>query len=207
MFKRFFRRAKSRDQRFVDTERYAERSSYTASSSSEDQEFIRVQNSTEMMVSYSEHEILESSLFLERIKHAIIPEEIITPDTQILDDISTPVIDLSALNSLGIISDSKIYSALIHSVLTNYHLNIKHFNHPDTFVEKHYDFFDSISSWIIFLSDEQECDFLDRFLDRYVDKPTLFLFSKLNKDASVKRIQQFIQQHNLSSSLSSKLTP
>lgn len=101
------------------------------------------------------------------------------------------------LNSLGVFSDSKIYSVLVHFILSKYELDIKHFNHPATFKKDKYPFFDTINSWIIFISDEQDSDFLDSFLDRYVDKPTLFLFSKVNKAACVSSIEKFIKQNNL----------
>ena len=117
------------------------------------------------------------------------------------------VITLLQLSGLGVFSDSKIYSALIHSVLSGYHLNIQHFNHPSTFKPERFELFDTVSAWIVFLSDDSgsdadtgysaDSDFLDLFIDRYVDKPTLFLFSKLNKDACIKRINQFIHQHSL----------
>ena len=82
-------------------------------------------------------------------------------------------------------------------MLSKHELDIKHFNHPSSFKKDKYPFFDTISSWIIFISDEQDSDFLDDFLDRYVDKPTLFLYSKVNKGACMSSIEQFRKQNNL----------
>lgn len=212
MFKAIFKKkSKPRDLRFLDSESYAERPSslkFQNASAGEGTEFIRVEKDKSAFVKPNG---IPSNSFLEHIKHVtsqdvILEEDLLheaieltLPQTKLyefdFDEVSSN--DLIELNSLGIFSDSKIYSALIQSVLSNYHLNIQHFNHPNTFKPRDYPAFDSISSWIIFLSDENESDFLTLFLDRYVDKPTLFLFSKLNRDASVKRIEQFIYQHNL----------
>lgn len=95
-------------------------------------------------------------------------------------------------NSLGIFSDSKVYSALIKNELSAYRLDVRHFNHPNTFVESRFDFFDRVSAWIIFLSDDGDEQFIDRFLDRYCDKPTLFLCPKASRTRTAARINQFI---------------
>ena len=214
MFKALFKRkSKYRDLRFMDTESYAARRSVSLGGKTYAAEdtFIRVEQAPS-----SEVGSLEGASFLERIRHAtsqsIVLEDSALDETIELglpevnpqknnaycfdfDEVSSN--DLKQLSGLGVFSDSKIYSALIHSVLSDYHLNIQHFNHPNTFKPENFKVFDSISAWIVFLSDESESDFLDLFLDRYVDKPTLFLFSKLNKDASIKTINQFIQQHRL----------
>ena len=227
MFKVFFnKKSKNRDLRFLDSETYSKRqpTKFRHASDSDDDAFIRVESD-----GYSAYNAIQEISFLERIKHATSEktalEETALDETN-LDEIielglpenpqpkknvygfdfeQVSSNDLKQLKGLGVFSDSKIYSALIHSVLSDYHLNIQHFNHPNTFKAKNYEYFDSISVWIVFLSDENDCDFLDLFLDRYVDKPTLFLFSKLNKDASIKRIHQFIQQHNLHKAISDTL--
>lgn len=218
MFKTLFNKKKSRDFRFVNPESYAKSHSFNVNNTykKEEDAFIRVEQ--EESVNLNDGQTFS---FLERIKHAtseVVLEEIVVeaPSNDEIIELGLPhhqseskpnvygfdfdkvsSRDLKQLSGLGVFSDSKIYSALIHSVLSDYYLNIQHFNHPSTFKPSNYKLFDSISAWIIFLSDENDCDFLDLFLDRYVDKPTLFLFSKLNKDASIKRINQFIQQHRL----------
>tara|TARA_R110001592_G_scaffold140906_1_gene362024 strand:- start:3920 stop:4660 length:741 start_codon:yes stop_codon:yes gene_type:complete len=96
---------------------------------------------------------------------------------------------------IGVFSDSKIYSSLIHSVLNPYSLTVGHFNHPNTFVEKKYKEFDEIDAWVIFLSEEDESDFLDKFLSRYEDKPTLFLFPKMERSNCHSSINNFILEH------------
>jgi len=104
--------------------------------------------------------------------------------------------------SLGIFSDTKMYSALIKSELNSYDINIKHFNHPKTFIPCQYPFFDSISAWIIFLSDEADDAFLDNFIDRYIDKPSLFLFAKTNRLKTAQKINDFVKEAGLASNKS-----
>ena len=95
-------------------------------------------------------------------------------------------------NSLGIFCDSKMYSALIKNELLEYRLDVRHFNHPRTFVKSRYAYFDRISAWLLFLSDECDEAFIDSFLDRYSDKPTLFLCPKMSRKGTTERIREFI---------------
>lgn len=99
--------------------------------------------------------------------------------------------------SLGIFSDSKMYSALIRKELSSYRVDVRHFNHPTTFVESRYEFYDRISAWILFLSDDCDEGFIDRFLDRYCDKPTLFLCPKMSRKNATERVKEFINQYGL----------
>lgn len=214
MFKALFKRkSRHRDLRFVDSEPNKNHAVDNLRNrvNPADDSFIRVEQGVNSNV-----DPLQGASFLDCIRQAT-SQHIVLDDSSLdetielgLPQISQPknnayrfdfdeVVssDLKQLKGLGVFSDSKIYSALIHSVLSDYHLNIQHFNHPSTFKPQKFKVFDAISAWIVFLSDESDSDFLDLFLDRYVDKPTLFLFSKLNKDASIKTINQFIQQHRL----------
>ncbi len=100
-----------------------------------------------------------------------------------------------ASKKIGVFSDSKIYSALIQSLLNPHELSIGHFNHPNTFVAEKFTEFDEISAWIIFLSDEDESDFLDQFLNRYENIPTLFLFPKMKRANCQSTINEFIREH------------
>lgn len=203
MLKNLFKKAaKRRDIRFMDIESYKYqkvKKSAMQHKQPEDEQIL-VEDDAKSY-SFDEPEKVSSVSFLELIRQVTTSsnsfekeQETKTPDRLIN---TAPEEGKHFLNSLGVFSDSKIYSALIHSALSKYDLDVQHFNHPDTFTQNKYAHFDSISSWIIFLSDEQDCDFLDKFLDRYVDKPTLFLFSKLNKDACMSRIEKFIRQNNL----------
>ena len=99
------------------------------------------------------------------------------------------------MKKIGVFSDSKIYSALIHSLLKPYSLNVGHFNHPNTFVNEKFNKFDEISAWIIFLSDEDDSDFLDQFLNRYEDKPALFLVQKMQRSHCHSSIKGFVLEH------------
>ena len=107
-----------------------------------------------------------------------------------------PAVSSVASKSLGIFSDTIIYSAMIKSELKQYDVTIKHFNHPNTFTSEKYSTFDDISAWIIFLSDDKTDGFLDKFIDRYVDKPTLFLFAKANRFETAQKINQFVAENN-----------
>lgn len=106
-------------------------------------------------------------------------------------------------NSLGIFSDSKAYSALIKQELNAYQIAIRHFNHPSTFKENRYEFFDQISAWILFLSDDCDEEFIDRFLDRYSDKPTLFICPKTSRLRTSDRINDFIKACRLEDKIDS----
>jgi hypothetical protein len=198
MLKKFFTKNKKRcDIRFLDAESFKNQHALGRDvlRQQSDDSFIKVEKNN-IHSAFLDLEAFDSVSFLEVIRQATIYSEVSDNDQGDVVS-SNGNLTKTHLNSLGVFSDSKIYSTLIQSVLSSHDLNIEHFNHPNTFKQDKYDFFDEISSWIIFLSDDQDSDFLERFVDRYVDKPTLFLFSKLNKDAFVKRITQFIQQNNL----------
>ncbi|TDT44456.1 hypothetical protein DES49_0562 [Halospina denitrificans] len=99
--------------------------------------------------------------------------------------------------SLGIFSDSRIYSAMIQHELKRHDVTIKHFHHPASFRPERFDFFDSIDAWMVFLSDDYEGDFLEQFLERYDDKPTLFLFEKCQRRRTARNIDQFLTENTL----------
>mgnify|MGYP006981142851 CR=1 FL=1 len=104
---------------------------------------------------------------------------------------SGPVlVEEDARTSLGVFFDHQIYSKIIRTAVENTDVKIKHFNHPASFTPELFPLFDKISSWIIFLSDES--DFLDHFLDRYIDKSTLFLFEHTSEQETQQKIQQFL---------------
>ena len=196
--KLFANNKKRRDIRFLDAESYKhlQKTDVSQVFQQKNDEFIRV-DKDQIDSGFEELESFDSSSFLDLIKQATIYNDSLEDNLSNHEVIEDADYQNSKIKSLGIFSDSKIYSALIQTVLNNFDVNIKHFNHPSTFRPEKYDFFDDVSSWIIFLSEDEDNQFLDNFLDRYVDKPTLFLFSKLNKDAFVKRISQFIQQNDL----------
>jgi hypothetical protein len=116
-----------------------------------------------------------------------------------INDVGTiPLYDVeesTVTKKIGVFSDSKIYSALIQSLLIPYSLNVGHFNHPNTFVTEKFKDFDEISAWIIFLSDEDESDFLDQFLNRYENKSALFLFPKMERSNCNARIKDFVLEN------------
>jgi len=99
--------------------------------------------------------------------------------------------------SLGIFSDSRIYSSMLKHELKHYNVAIEHFHHPDSFQPEQFDLFDSIDAWMIFLSDTHESDFLERFLDRYDDKPTLFLSEKIQRLRTSRNIDRFLTENGL----------
>lgn len=101
-----------------------------------------------------------------------------------------------AASRIGIFSDTLLYSEFITSFLQILEVDIKHFGHPNTFNKNTYSQYDDISAWIIFLSDSNGAHtqdyFLDRFLDRYVEKPSLFLCSETNRVKTSEKINQFV---------------
>jgi len=99
--------------------------------------------------------------------------------------------------SLGIFSDSRIYSAMIRHELKGCGVKLRHFHHPASFQPERFARFDRISAWMIFLSDDHDSDFLDRFLDRYGDRPTLFLFEKSQRRRTSSNIARFLEENNL----------
>jgi hypothetical protein len=108
-------------------------------------------------------------------------------------------------NSLGVFSDAKIYSALISSEIQQYSVNLKYFNHPNTFVSGKYSLFDNISAWIVFLSEDADEAFLETFIDRYIDKPCLFLFEKGNRSKTGQKVSRFLTDNGLILKKSSSL--
>ena len=103
----------------------------------------------------------------------------------------------SFLNSLGVFSDTKMYSALISSELKQHNINLKYFHHPQNFVANQYSFFDKISAWIVFLSEDADERFLESFIDRYIDKPCLFLFEKGNRNKTGAKVSRFLEDNGL----------
>jgi len=100
-------------------------------------------------------------------------------------------------SSLGVFSDTKMYSALISSELKQHTINLKYFNHPKNFMSNQYSFFDNITAWIVFLSEEADENFLEAFIDRYVDKPCLFLFEKGNRSKTGQKVSRFLVDNSL----------
>jgi|GEM_PF-588555 hypothetical protein len=105
----------------------------------------------------------------------------------------------AAGKSLGIFSDSRIYSAMIRHELKCHDVTIKHFHHPASFRPERFDLFDSIDAWMVFLSDDYDGPFLEEFLDRYEDRPTLFLFEKSQRRRTSRNIDQFLAENELTS--------
>lgn len=103
----------------------------------------------------------------------------------------------AAEKSLGIFSDSRIYSAMIKHELKRHDVSIKHFHHPASFNAERFGLFDSIDAWMVFLSDDYDGPFLEEFLERYDDKPTLFLFEKSQRWRTARNIDQFLAENEL----------
>jgi hypothetical protein len=99
--------------------------------------------------------------------------------------------------TLGIFSDSKIYSALIKHELSSHQVQLKHFNHPKTLNPQNFDKLDQVGAWIVFLSEVENDDFLDVFFNRYSEKATLFLFEKMSRRQTSQKVAEFLQQNKL----------
>jgi hypothetical protein len=74
---------------------------------------------------------------------------------------------------------------------------LKYFNHPKNFISSQYPFFDNVTAWIVFLSEEADDSFLETFIDRYIDKPCLFLFAKGNRNKTVQKVSRFLVDNHL----------
>lgn len=98
----------------------------------------------------------------------------------------------SRLPKLGVFSDNKAYSAFLKTELSKLNVDLQHFNHPNSFKPDNYPHLDTIDAWVVFLSDEAEENFLDEFLGRYIDKPTLFLMPKTKRKTSSLSISKFV---------------
>ena len=102
---------------------------------------------------------------------------------------------------IGIFSATFLYSDFIRSSLQILEVDIEHFGHPNTLHATAYPIYDDIPAWIIFLSDSSgfhsQDHFLERFLERYVDKPTLFLCAQASRVKTSEKINQFIADTGL----------
>lgn len=102
-----------------------------------------------------------------------------------------------ATPTLGIFSDSKIYSALIKHEISNYQVQLEHFNHPKTLTPQNFEKLDQVGAWIVFLSEVENDEFLDVFFDRYSEKPSLFLFEKMSRRQTSQKVAEFLKQNEL----------
>ncbi len=94
---------------------------------------------------------------------------------------------------LGVFSDNKPYSSFVRAELSKLRVDVQHFNHPSTFNASNFTQLDKIDAWIVFLSDDSDGEFLDAFIDRYIDKPTLFLVPKAKRKTATHTIREFIE--------------
>lgn len=117
-----------------------------------------------------------------------------SPDTAIF--VTRPGSAISSGTSLGFFSNSGFYSSFIKATLENCNVANRHVNHPDNFQPENYPFFDTISAWLIYLSEDCNTDFLNRFLERYYDKPTLFLCPNTDRNKTKRKIQSFVSSLN-----------
>ncbi|MFE8072241.1 hypothetical protein QQM79_14385 [Marinobacteraceae bacterium S3BR75-40.1] len=99
--------------------------------------------------------------------------------------------------SLGVFSDSTGYSALIKQELAAHELFIRYFHRTSTFTPERYPLFDEVAAWIVFLSEDDESDFMERFLERYAEKPTLFIFEHNTRHKTAAAIARFVTDNAL----------
>jgi len=101
------------------------------------------------------------------------------------------------IKSLGFVSDSLTNSKLIVNHVKRTDIQVRHFSHTSVFTSDQYSKLDEISAWIIYTSDHSDGFFLDQFLDRYIDKASLFLFENMESDYANKKISCFLSEHGL----------
>lgn len=98
---------------------------------------------------------------------------------------------------MGVFCDTAFYANFIKSSLQILEIEIKHFAPPATFTSTEYSSYDEISAWIVFVSDGGDFHFIDRFVDRYVDKPTLFICPQTSIVKTSEKINQFVAETKL----------
>jgi len=101
------------------------------------------------------------------------------------------------IKSLGFVSDSLTNSKLIVNHVKRTDIQVRHFSHTSVFTSDQYSKLDEISAWIVYTSDHSDGFFLDQFLDRYIDKASLFLFENMESDYANKKISCFLSEHGL----------
>lgn len=186
----------------ADIQYFRTRQYFSISDTTDDQDFITVDSSHEKQVSadfnYKPFATRSNVFEINDIEYislkAAQPEEKLGD----IEESNRPHLSLvpsSFLNTpkLGVFSDSKAYSAFVKSELSRLEVDIQHFNHPRTLSKTNNLHLDTIDAWIIFLSEESEDDFLDHFLDRFFEKPTLFLVPKTGRKTSATSIKDFVQ--------------
>jgi len=212
MFKRLFRSKKQADMRFLSYEDYRTISNKKLPEKHEvtkawmnSRDALKVSTESSDSVrrpiisidqfssgAYSPTKNNESDLYIQ-VEEGLSSSEVIK-NTPIFNE-SLAKGDFS--NSLGVFSDTKIYSALILSELRQHNTNLKYFNHPRNFISNQYSFFDNVTAWIVFLSEEADEKFLEIFIDRYIDKPCLFLFPKGNRSKTGQKVSRFLADNDL----------
>lgn len=226
MFKRLFRFKKKTDVRFLPYEDYRTTLQSDASKKNEvthawmksyDALKVSIESSdAEQSPILSINQLLSGSGVANSNNSSNEVDEFITVDGDITEresvqsPVSTSIVDsnsalvndslakeLDFSHSLGVFSDTKIYSALISSELRQHNINLKYFNHPKNFISSQYSFFDNITAWIVFLSEDADERFLEVFIDRYIDKPCLFLFAKGNRNKTVQTVSRFLVDNHL----------
>lgn len=211
MFKRLFGRKNQKDVRFLPYEDYRTISKNKPANDEEiTSKWVSARDALTVNIEYCDSEnnpILTINQFLGTCQATStndVDEFIRVEETQDKpfygtrrSELKNKLADDDFTSSLGVFSDTKMYSALISSELKQHNINLKYFNHPKKFHASDYTFFDSITAWIVFLSEDADDKFLDLFIERYIDKPCLFLFAKGNRKKTEHKVRRFLLDHNL----------
>jgi hypothetical protein len=101
--------------------------------------------------------------------------------------------------TIGIFSDSQAYSDIIKLEVQSHDIEAKQVNEASALSSDLASHLEDVSAWIIHLSDEDNSEFLDDFLDKHFEKSALFLFEATDNKKSLEKVEQFIIENGLSS--------
>jgi len=95
--------------------------------------------------------------------------------------------------SIGVLSDSEDSAGSISNQLASAHIAMQYFKFPQAMKSAQSEVFDRIPAWIICLSEDNHDLFLDEFLDRYIDIPTLFIFDNATSYGTQAKLRSFLE--------------
>ena len=95
--------------------------------------------------------------------------------------------------NIGVLSDSEDSACSVGNQLTAAHISMQYFKFPEAMESAPNEVFDRIPAWIICLSEENHDVFLDEFLDRYIDIPTLFIFDNATSFGTQAKLRSFLE--------------
>jgi hypothetical protein len=97
--------------------------------------------------------------------------------------------------TIGVYSKSAAYKQKIQSLLNIYDLNIRLFGPAD--IDALQQIGSNISTWVIDLSDEEDCPVLDLLLEEYGNVASLFLSESILSSKCISKLNAFVENDTL----------